>query len=148
SPASCAARAMPLKSTWAVMSLSPTSETEYYHPQRHMGTVMCHRAHRSDMDPLSDVGDKDITAHVDFSGIALAAQEAGLSVLGYASQGRFLLNCGLMAVSDAAPLPERAMAAKLVHEHEMGELFKVIGLAAGPAWEPVGFVEGDRTHTL
>jgi SAM-dependent MidA family methyltransferase len=72
-------------------------ESEYYHPQRHMGTVMCHRAHQADGDPLSDVGYKDITAHVDFTGIALAGQDAGLAVLGYTSQARFLLNCGLLA---------------------------------------------------
>ncbi|RYY83726.1 MAG: class I SAM-dependent methyltransferase, partial [Comamonadaceae bacterium] len=34
-------------------------EAEYYHPQRHMGTVMCHQAHRADTDPLADVGAKD-----------------------------------------------------------------------------------------
>ena len=56
---------------------------------------MCHRAHRADTDPLRDVGLKDITAHVDFSGIALAAQDAGLDVIGYTSQARFLINCGL-----------------------------------------------------
>jgi hypothetical protein len=80
-------------------------EHEYYHPQRHGGTLMCHRAHRADTDPLADVGCKDITAHVDFSAIALAAQDAGLQVLGYTSQARFLLNCGLpqlLAAADAA----------------------------------------------
>jgi SAM-dependent MidA family methyltransferase len=41
------------------------------------------------------VGDKDITAHVNFTGVALAAQDAGLDVLGYTSQARFLLNCGM-----------------------------------------------------
>ncbi|WP_225781056.1 class I SAM-dependent methyltransferase [Xenophilus sp. Marseille-Q4582] len=123
-------------------------ESEYYHPQRHMGTVMCHQAHRSDSNPLVAVGDKDITAHVDFTGIALAAQDAGLTVLGYTSQARFLLNCGLGPRMDAAPLAERALAARLVHEHEMGEFFKVLGLAAGEPWEPVGFAHGDRSHTL
>ena len=123
-------------------------EAEYYHPQRHMGTVMCHRAHQSDTDPLVDVGLKDITAHVNFTGIALAAQEAGLEVLGYASQGRFLLNCGLAGLMEQAELPARAQAHKLLMEHEMGELFKVIGLAAGEPWPALGFAAGDRTHTL
>jgi SAM-dependent MidA family methyltransferase len=123
-------------------------EAEYYHPQRHMGTVMCHRAHQSDPDPLSDVGLKDITAHVNFTGVALAAQEAGLEVLGYTSQGRFLLNCGLAGLMEQAELPARAHAHKLLMEHEMGELFKVIGLAAGDAWPALGFAAGDRTHTL
>jgi SAM-dependent MidA family methyltransferase len=123
-------------------------EREYYHPQRHMGTVMCHRAHQSDTDPLSEVGHKDITAHVNFTGIALAAQDAGLHVLGYCTQARFLMNCGLLPLMDQASLPERANAQKLIMEHEMGELFKVIALSKGEPWVPLGFAQGDRTHTL
>jgi SAM-dependent MidA family methyltransferase len=129
-------------------------EAEYCHPQRHMGTVMCHRQHRSDSNPLIDVGRKDITAHVNFTGIALAAQDAGLEVLGYCTQARFLMNCGLLARLDHATLPEKVMAQKLIMEHEMGELFKVIGFCkldgarVGEPWQPIGFAHGDRTHTL
>ena len=122
-------------------------EHEYFHPQRHMGTLMCHQLHRADPDPLSDVGAKDITAHVDFTGIALAAQDAGLHVLGYTSQAHFLINCGLLEPLAEAPLEEKAMAQKLITEHEMGELFKVIALGTH-AWEPLGFKQGDRSHTL
>ena len=123
-------------------------EHEYYHPQRHMGTVMCHQAHRADPDPLTQVGQKDITSHVNFTGIALAAQDAGLAVLGYCSQTRFLINCGIGPRLDAAPLAQRAQAQYLLQEHEMGELFKVIGLCRGEPWEALGFAQGDRTHTL
>jgi SAM-dependent MidA family methyltransferase len=125
-------------------------EHEYYHPQRSMGTVMCHRGHLADADPLTDVGSKDITAHVNFTGIALAGQEAGLQVLGYTSQGRFLLNCGLVDGMDGASLEQRVMVQKLIAEHEMGELFKVIAFGAKdtPAWEPMGFAAGDRMNTL
>ena len=123
-------------------------EHEYYHPQRHMGTVMCHRAHQADQDPLTRVGHKDITAHVNFTGIALAAQDAGLTVLGYCSQARFLINCGIGPRLDASPLPQRAQAQHLLLEHEMGELFKVIGLCRGAPWDALGFAQGDRTHTL
>ena len=125
-------------------------EHEYYHPHRSMGTLMCHRAHRVDADALADVGQKDITAHINFTGIALAGQEAGLQVLGYTGQGRFLLNCGLLDGMENAGIGERAMAQKLVNEHEMGELFKVIAFGAknAAAWQPTGFAAGDRTHTL
>jgi SAM-dependent MidA family methyltransferase len=123
-------------------------EAEYYHPQRHMGTVMCHRGHLADPDPLSDVGAKDITAHVNFTGVALAGQNAGLEVLGYCSQARFLLNAGILPKMERATLAERTLAARLIHEHEMGELFKVIGFTVGPHWDALGFAEGDRTHTL
>ncbi|HSV80350.1 MAG TPA: SAM-dependent methyltransferase [Ramlibacter sp.] len=123
-------------------------ESEYYHPQRHMGTVMCHRGHMADPDPLQTPGEKDITAHVNFSGIALAAQEAGLPTLGYATQGRFLINCGLVPRLEQASLAERTAAQRLIAEHEMGELFKVIAFQRGPFWDAVGFRSGDRTHTL
>jgi SAM-dependent MidA family methyltransferase len=113
-----------------------------------MGTLMCHRGHMADPDPLDAPGEKDITAHVDFTGIAVAAQEAGLPTLGFASQGRFLLNCGLAELMAAAPLPQRVAAQRLVAEHEMGELFKVIAFQRGAFWDAVGFREGDRTHTL
>jgi len=121
---------------------------EYYHPQRSGGTLMCHRAHRADDDPLRDVGDKDITAHVDFTGIALAAQDAGFDVVGYTSQARFLINCGLPEAMQRAAAAARAAAHPLIAEHEMGELFKVICLAKGCRLDAVGFAEGDRTHRL
>jgi SAM-dependent MidA family methyltransferase len=121
---------------------------EYYHPQRVGGTLMCHRAHRADADPLVDVGLKDITAHVDFTGIALAGQDAGLDVLGYTTQAHFLVNCGLLELLRGADLRTTAHAQKLLTEHEMGELFKVIGFARGAAFDPVGFARGDRSHTL
>ncbi|OYT91796.1 MAG: hypothetical protein CFE43_11900 [Burkholderiales bacterium PBB3] len=123
-------------------------EAEYYHPQRHMGTVMCHRAHQADADPLRDVGLKDITAHVNFTGIAVAAQDAGLEVLGYTNQAHFLINCGLVDAMQQAELPQRVAAQKLILEHEMGELFKVIGLTKGSVWDAVGFARGDKTHRL
>ena len=123
-------------------------EGEYYHPQRHMGTVMCHQGHRADGDPLADVGLKDITAHVNFTAMALAAQEAGLNVLGYTTQAHFLINCGLLPKMELLPQDQRALAAKLIMEHEMGELFKVLALGAGEAWEPMGFARGDRSHRL
>ncbi|MDF2466574.1 MAG: hypothetical protein K0Q43_4809 [Ramlibacter sp.] len=123
-------------------------ESEYYHPQRHMGTLMCHRGHLADPDPLQDVGLKDITAHVNFTGLALAAQEAGLPTLGYATQARFLVNCGLVPLLAEAPLAQRVAGQRLIAEHEMGELFKVIAFHRGDFWDAIGFREGDRTHTL
>ena len=125
-------------------------EAEYYHPQRHMGTVMCHREHRADSDPLGDVGVKDVTAHVDFTGVAMAAQDAGLEVLGYTSQAHFLYNCGFARMLEKLPPERRGLPLHLVNEHEMGELFKVIALGRDlpPAWMPVGFANGDRSHRL
>ena len=86
--------------------------------------------------------------HVNFTGAALAAQAAGLEVLGYTSQARFLINCGMVSMLQDASIAERAMAQRLITEHEMGELFKVITFARGCTLEPTGFAAGDRTHRL
>ena len=123
-------------------------DSEYYHPQRLGGTLMCHRGHTADDNPLVDVGRKDITAHVNFSGLALAGQDAGLEVLGYCSQARFLLNCGLPELLVGADVRTVVHAQKLIDEHEMGELFKVIGFARGVSFDALGFVAGDRCRML
>jgi SAM-dependent MidA family methyltransferase len=123
-------------------------EAEFFHPERHMGTLMCHQAHKADVNPLEAVGLKDITAHVNFTGMALAGQDAGLQVLGYTSQARFLLNLGLAERMAQSGLAERAQAMRLINEHEMGELFKVVGFATHDHWQAQGFAVGDRSHKL
>jgi SAM-dependent MidA family methyltransferase len=110
---------------------------EFYHPQRHLGTLKVHYRHHSLDDPFFLPGLADITAHVDFTVVAKAAEEAGLDLLAYGSQGRFLLDAGLLdLMSDMTPgTPDYLRAAqavqKLVQPHEMGELFKVMALGRG-----------------
>jgi SAM-dependent MidA family methyltransferase len=60
-------------------------------------------------------------------------------VLGYTSQARFLINCGLAQSMEQAAWPSARWRQKLVLEHEMGELFKVMGLVRGAPWEAMGF---------
>ena len=57
---------------------------------------------------------------------------------------------GLLDGLETATLAERSNVQKLVNEHEMGELFKVVAFGAkgGAAWAPMGFAAGDRSHTL
>jgi SAM-dependent MidA family methyltransferase len=123
---------------------------EFYHPQRRDGTLMCHFRHHAHGDPLWLPGANDITAHVDFSAVADAAHDAGLDVLGYTTQARFLLNCGLLELVPAGDVRAAAAAQTLLSEAEMGELFKVLLLAKGLGDNPPlpGFAHGDRLHTL
>ena len=69
-------------------------------------------------------------------------------MLGYTSQARFLLNCGIASLLETATLAERVAAQRLLTEHEMGELFKVIAFGRGITLDPLGFTEGDRLHRL
>ncbi|MFZ2525305.1 MAG: SAM-dependent methyltransferase, partial [Candidatus Ferrigenium altingense] len=111
---------------------------EFYHPQRSGGTLMCHYRHHAHDDPFFLPGLQDITAHVNFTGIAECGIDAGLELLGYTSQAFFLLNCGITElIKDTPPenlrdyLPLSAQLQKLTSPAEMGELFKVMVLGRG-----------------
>jgi len=128
---------------------------EYYHPQRHEGTLMCHYRQRAHGNPLVQVGLQDITSHLDFTTLAETAVAGGLELLGYVDQARFLINCGitdLLAALDPRDVrryaPAAAAVQKLMSPSEMGELFKVIAFGRGIVPPLVGFQAGDRRHRL
>lgn len=110
---------------------------EYYHPQRHMGTLLCHYRHRAHEDALFYPGLQDITAQVDFTAVAEAASGLGLHVAGFNSQGQFLLSCGIHDItaemSQHADMPQRLRLSQqlkqLTMPGEMGEIFKVMAVS-------------------
>ena len=109
---------------------------EFYHPQRDEGTLMCHYRHRAHDDALILAGLQDITAHVDFTALAEAAHDSGMSVSGYTNQAQFLLATGITdamaGLNEEGDLQRQIEMAqqikKLTLPHEMGELFKVLAL--------------------
>ena len=129
---------------------------EYYHPQRHRGTLMCHYRHHSHADPFFWPGLQDITTHVDFSAIWAAATEAGWQLEGYTSQASYLLDAGLLDALAALPsgtpayFQAAAAAQKLVSPAEMGELFKVIAFSRHLELDDLlpGFGRDDRSAAL
>ncbi|MDB5935297.1 MAG: hypothetical protein JWQ01_2641 [Massilia sp.] len=127
---------------------------EYYVDDRTGGTLMCHYRHHSHPDPFYLPGLQDITAHVDFTAMALAAQDAGLDVLAYMSQAAFLIGAGigdLLLRTDPQDamryLPQANAVQKLVSPSEMGELFKVLVVGKGVAL-PAAIAGADRSHRL
>lgn len=128
---------------------------EFYHPQRHEGTLMCHYRHHAHPDPFYMPGLQDVTVHVDFTAIAEAGTEAGLDFLGYTAQSTFLINCGITEVLSRTPaddirryLPDASAVQKLISPAEMGELFKVIALGRGIDVALLGFRSGERSAAL
>ncbi len=126
---------------------------EYYHPDRCQGTLMCHYHHRAHTNPFAHPGEEDITAHVDFTQVAEAAASAGFHVAGYCNQASFLLANGLLTllvqmISEPQRLLEQQKVKQLLHEHEMGELFKVIGLTKNLDIDLFGFQLQDKRASL
>jgi SAM-dependent MidA family methyltransferase len=121
-------------------------EREYYHPQRSMGTMRCHYRHRVHGDPFFMPGLQDITAHIDFTAMARAAESGGAEVLGFTTQAYFLISCGLgVLVSDGDPtatlsrLKGTSAVYRLINPSDMGELFKVLGFGKGLDGPVLGF---------
>jgi SAM-dependent MidA family methyltransferase len=108
---------------------------EYYLPERANGTLMCHYRHRAHDDVFFWPGLQDITAWVDFTALAEAADACRLDVAGYTNQAMFLLGCGLDVVlaerlpdCDDTGLELNAEARQLTLPGMMGERFQVMGL--------------------
>lgn len=130
-------------------------QSEYYHPQRSQGTLMCHYRHHAHDDPFYLPGLQDITSHVDFSAITQVALDSGLQLLGYTTQAYFLINCGITEILSRIPadipyqyLPLANQLQRLVSPAEMGELFKVIAFGRGINQPLMGFIRGDKSRLL
>lgn len=116
------------------------NETEYHHPQRAHGTLMCHYRHRAHDNPFHYPGLQDISAWVDFSACARAARPVGLTVAGFTTQGQFLVHAGTTPEAQArrgsADLAAAQALKTLVLPGEMGERFKLLVLSRGMTLDP------------
>jgi SAM-dependent MidA family methyltransferase len=128
---------------------------EYYHPQRSMGTLLCHYRHQAHDDALWCPGLQDITAFVDFTSIAEAATDAGMRFVGYTSQAQFLAGCGIdTLLAGADPQDHRRFlqlsneTKRLMLPGEMGERFKAIGFSRDLERDVVGFALRDLRSRL
>ena len=126
---------------------------EYYHPERHSGTLMCHYRHRAHPNPLIHLGEQDITAHVDFTHVAEAAHDAGFHVAGYTNQASFLLANGLLSLlasveNERVRISSQQAVKQLLQPSEMGELFKVIALTKNIELSLNGFQLQDKRASL
>ena len=109
-------------------------------------TLQAVRAHRR-VDVLAQLGDADITGHVDFAALARAAVPTGAHAHGPVGQGRFLQALGIDAratrlMQGASPeqvIGIRSALERLTAPSAMGELFKVMALTAPGLPAPAGF---------
>ncbi len=96
-------------------------------------------------DVLTDPGESDLSAHVDFAALASAGRRGGAAVAGPVTQGDFLDRLGIRQRADAlantrGANPEKIyrQAARLIDDDEMGKLFKVIAILPPNAPKPPG----------
>ena len=130
-------------------------QSDYYHPQRSQGTLMCYYQHRGHSNPLILQGLQDLTAHVDFTSLAQVAIDSGLDVDGFQSQADFLLAGGITELSlnnehtDELTLFSQSTEIKrLTLPSQMGETFKALTISRGLNSPLVRCQLGDRRYSL
>lgn len=125
---------------------------EYYHLDRSTGTLMCHYQQKSHANPFINVGEQDITAHVNFTHIAESAYKSGFNISGYTNQATFLLNNAILdfvqGADDKHVIQHNQALKTLLQPSEMGELFKVIALTKNIDIDLNGFKFNDKRVSL
>ena len=69
--------------------------SKYYHPQRSQGTLKCYYQHRHHNNPYVNLGQQDITTHVDFTALEHQGKKLELETVGFTKQAIFLMALGL-----------------------------------------------------
>ena len=101
---------------------------DLYSSDRSRGTLLCYHSHKACEDPYSRVGLQDMTAHVDFTTLALAGEEAGLHLTGFTNHMSFLTGLGIEAsLQQLDPdSPAFQSVVELLHPRGMGQTFKIL----------------------
>jgi SAM-dependent MidA family methyltransferase len=104
---------------------------EWLRPERTSGTLRAYAAHRAACDVLENPGGQDITAHINFSGLQIAGEKAGLRTDSLSRQETFLTR--ILAASQAHPesfppwTPHRVRQFQtLTHPQHFGASFRVL----------------------
>lgn len=108
---------------------------DYYGAGRRRGTLLCYYHQMASEDPYVRVGLQDMTAHVDFSSLATAGEEAGLQVTGFTNQLSFLMGLGVEQILDRMEPGSKDFQSvvHLLRPDGMGRTFKILAQHKGMA---------------
>lgn len=108
---------------------------ELYAPERMEGTLLCHYRHTLNDNPYVNIGEQDITTHVDFTSLVLAGRSAGLELTGFTTQKNFLLGQGILEemsraggydIMNHGKIEHNRSVARLITPGGAGDAFKVL----------------------
>jgi SAM-dependent MidA family methyltransferase len=101
---------------------------DLYGSDRKDGTFLCYFRQQANDDPLIRVGEQDMTAHVDFTSLAVVGETLGLQVTGFTNQMSFLMGLGVEKMIEKLEpdSSEFRAAIHLLKPNGMGSTFKVL----------------------
>ena len=127
---------------------------EYFLHDRSDGTLVCIHEHKSNFDPLSNIGNQDISSFVNFSHLKNLSLNTDLTVSGFLSQSSFLINLNILDIhqsknyGDDEALIESNKLKNILLPNTMGELFKVLVMQKNIDVELKSTKEFNQMHKL
>lgn len=105
--------------------------SDYYSEERNKGTLLCYHNHKIVENPYVNIGEQDITAHVNFSALSKWGANFGFKTLGFCSQGNYLISLGIHELinemfSERIDSFEIAKIKGLIFPEGMGDSHKVL----------------------
>lgn len=105
---------------------------EFFSPYRGGGTLTCYSKHTKIDNPLINIGECDITAHVEFTSVIERAKAGGMSLCGFTDQQRYLVALAKPYLMEMGADPKALLGFRtLMHPSMMGGAFKVLALQKG-----------------
>ena len=127
---------------------------EYFLHDRSDGTLVCIHKHKSNFDPLSNIGNQDISSFVNFSHLKNLSLNTDLTVSGFLSQSSFLINLNILDIhqsknysADEAQIESNKLK-NILLPNTMGELFKVLVMQKNIDVELKSTKEFNQMHKL
>ena len=105
---------------------------DYYSEERNTGTLLCYFRHQFGENPYINVGNQDMTAHVNFSSVKKWGEDLGFAIVGFCQQGTFLVSLGIDEIikelyeNSKDYLFEVAKIKRLIFPGTLGETHKVM----------------------
>lgn len=123
--------------------------SRYYNPRRSQGTLKCYYHHRHHDNPYVNIGQQDITAHVDFTALERWGDRCGLDKVGFTQQGLFLMALGLGSRIAALSYQEQSISQLLQRRESLHELINPLGLGGfGVLVQSKGLKEKELSQPL
>jgi SAM-dependent MidA family methyltransferase len=102
------------------------SSADMYRSPRSQGTLVCYHKHRVNYSPYANIGQQDITTHVNFSALQHWGLQNGLEFSGFTNQTYFLLGLGLGSCMEARNATGGTIHFLQTFLHDMGSKLKVL----------------------
>jgi SAM-dependent MidA family methyltransferase len=121
----------------------------YYNPMRAQGTLQCYHQHGYHNNPYINIGNQDITAHVDFTAIQKQGELLGLQTVGFIEQGMFLMALGLGDRIAAISNRSGDIQSLLRHRQSLHQLIDPMGLGKfGVLIQSLGLSSKEQERSL